>query len=83
MTIEYAGRIEYAGDPNALKGLAQAVGMELRDVVALAARNELATLFRGGRRYVIRSAPRESDTPDTANPRAAQLSLLMKRRPPT
>ena len=75
--IEYAG----AGGIATLRELAKATGNDLEYVVRLANRGEL-------RRLLVASpirihTPLASDKADSANPRAAQLRLLMKRLPPT
>jgi hypothetical protein len=56
----------------ALRGLAEASGVPLRDVVELAAKGELRTLFANGQTYYHRSAG--------APPRSPRHALLELRR---
>jgi len=66
MTVEYAG----AGGIGPLRDLAEAAGLDLDYVIALANDGELHKIFEGGRVYRIDTEP----TPE--NP---LLQLLMKR----
>ena len=77
--IEYAG----AGGLSPLRSLAEATGNDLEYVVRLAKTGELRRLFAGRTEPIRISTPLRGDTPATASPRAAQLRLLMKRRPPS